>query len=57
MTIDADGAWTYTLDNNSAATQALTQGEHAFDVFTYTMHDAARRDRVGDADDRRHRHQ
>jgi VCBS repeat-containing protein len=40
VTIDANGAWTYTLDNNSTATQALKQGDHAFDVFTYTMHDA-----------------
>jgi len=40
VTIHANGTWTYTLDNNKAATQALTQGEHVFDVFTYTMHDA-----------------
>ena len=38
---DTDGSWTYTLDNNSAATQALTQDQHVTDVFTYTMHDAA----------------
>lgn len=41
VTIAADGTWTYTLNNSSAATQALTQGQHVSDVFTYTMHDAA----------------
>ncbi|WP_212038735.1 VCBS domain-containing protein, partial [Bradyrhizobium sp. JYMT SZCCT0428] len=40
VTIDTSGAWTYTLVNTKAATQTLTQGEHAFDVFTYTMRDA-----------------
>jgi VCBS repeat-containing protein len=38
--IAADGTWTYALDNDSAATQALTQGQHVTDVFTYTMRDA-----------------
>ena len=32
--------WVYALDNNRSATQALAQGEHGFDVFTYTMQDA-----------------
>lgn len=40
VTIGADGSWTYTLDNNKLATEALTQGQQATDVFTYTMHDA-----------------
>ncbi|MBR1237406.1 VCBS domain-containing protein [Bradyrhizobium sp. AUGA SZCCT0182] len=39
VTIDANGAWTYTLDNTKATTQALTQDQHVADVFTYTMHD------------------
>jgi VCBS repeat-containing protein len=39
VTIDADGTWTYALDNDRAATGALTQDEHVSDVFTYTMHD------------------
>ena len=39
VTVDADGTWTYTLDNSNAATQALTEGEHVSDVFTYTMRD------------------
>ena len=40
VTINADGTWIYTLNNNSAATQGLTQGQHVSDVFTYTMHDS-----------------
>ena len=40
VTIAADGTWSYALDNDSAATQALTQGQHVTDVFTYTMRDA-----------------
>ena len=40
VTIAANGTWTYTLDNDNPATQALTQDEHVTDVFTYTMHDA-----------------
>jgi VCBS repeat-containing protein len=40
VTIAADGTWTYTLDNGNPATQALTQGQHVSDVFTYTMDDA-----------------
>ena len=39
VTIAADGSWIYTLDNGSAATQALTQDQHVSDVFTYTMRD------------------
>ena len=39
VTIGVDGSWTYALDNDSAATQALKQGEQVSDVFTYTMRD------------------
>ncbi|MGE0286722.1 MAG: beta strand repeat-containing protein [Bradyrhizobium sp.] len=39
LTIFADGSWTYALDNDNPATQALTQGESVADEFTYTMHD------------------
>ena len=41
VTINADGTWIYTLNNNSAATQGLKQGATRFDVFTYTMHDSS----------------
>lgn len=41
VTIAADGSWTYLLDNKNPATQALAEGEHGCDVFTYTMRDAA----------------
>ncbi|BAM89150.1 hypothetical protein S58_31520 [Bradyrhizobium oligotrophicum S58] len=40
LVLDAQGSWTYTLDNANAATQALAQGVHGSDVFTYTMRDA-----------------
>lgn len=40
LVLQADGSWTYTLDNANAATQALAQGVHGSDVFTYTMRDA-----------------
>ncbi len=40
VTINGDGTWTYHLDNTLAATQALAQGAHGNDVFTYTMKDA-----------------
>ncbi|MGQ0681404.1 FG-GAP-like repeat-containing protein [Bradyrhizobium sp.] len=39
LTIFADGSWTYALDNDSPATQALAEGDSTADVFTYTMHD------------------
>lgn len=39
LTIAADGSWSYQLDNAKAATQALTQGDHRTEIFTYTMHD------------------
>jgi len=39
LTLNADGTWSYALNNNGAATQALAQGQGVNDVFTYTMHD------------------
>ena len=36
FTITAAGAWTYTLDNNNAATNALTGGQVVTDTFTVT---------------------
>ncbi len=42
ITIAANGAYTYTVDNNNATVQALrTSGQTITDVFTYTMTDAA----------------
>lgn len=41
FTIDENGSWTYTLDNSSAATQALADGERQQEVFTVTAIDAA----------------
>ena len=32
LVLAADGSWTYVLDNNAAATQALGQGAHGSDV-------------------------
>ena len=40
ISIDAvTGAWTYTLDNNLAATQALTEGQIETETFTMTVSD------------------
>ncbi|BAN26672.1 outer membrane adhesin like protein [Caballeronia insecticola] len=40
LTLNADGAWHYTLDNASAAVQALrTSGQTLQDDFTYTTED------------------
>ncbi len=36
FSITAAGAWTYTLDNNNAATNALTGGQVVTDTFTVT---------------------
>ncbi len=42
ITIAANGAYTYTVDNTNAAVQALrTTAQTLQDVFTYTMQDAA----------------
>ena len=40
LTLNADGSYTYTLDNADPQTQALAQGASATDVFTYTVTDA-----------------
>ena len=39
LTLNANGAWTYTLDNSSPLTNALAQGAHASDVFSCTETD------------------
>jgi len=39
LTLNADGTWTYTLDNADADTQALAAGATAQDVFAYTLSD------------------
>ena len=42
IVVAADGSYTYTVDNNNAAVQALrTSGQTLTDVFTYTITDAA----------------
>ena len=41
LTLNADGSYSYALDNSRVATNALAQGEHAADVFNYTMRDTA----------------
>ncbi|MCH8616671.1 VCBS domain-containing protein [Sphingomonas sp. SM33] len=38
--IGADGAYTYTLDNNDVDTNKLAEGETKTDVFTYTVTDS-----------------
>ncbi|HBJ38105.1 MAG TPA: hypothetical protein DDZ51_25790, partial [Planctomycetaceae bacterium] len=41
ITIAADGTYTYTVDNNNAAVQALrTSSDTLQDIFTYTMEDS-----------------
>src|SRR5207248_3227959 len=39
VTLGANGSWTYALNNADPDTQALTQGQSAQDVFTYTVTD------------------
>ncbi len=41
VTIGSNGAYTYTLNNGSAAVQALGAGQTVTDTFTYTMRDGA----------------
>ncbi len=42
IVVAADGSYTYTVDNNNSAVQALrTTGQTLTDVFTYTVTDAA----------------
>ena len=40
LTLAADGSWTYQLDDERAATQALRAGESASEIFAYTIADA-----------------
>ena len=58
LVVDSEtGAYTYTVNNGSAAVQALGVGEVITKTFTYTVtDDGAAEDRHGDADgdDRRH---
>ncbi len=39
LTLDADGGYTYTLDNGNETVQSLTPGETLTDVFTYEVTD------------------
>lgn len=41
FSIDANGAWTYTLDNSKGETQALAEGEHHSESFTVTATDSS----------------
>jgi VCBS repeat-containing protein len=41
LTLDADGTYSYVLDNADADTQALTQGQSASDIFSYQVSDAS----------------
>jgi ELWxxDGT repeat protein/VCBS repeat-containing protein len=40
LTLNADGTYTYTLDNHDADTEALATGQSVTDSFTYTVTDA-----------------
>jgi T1SS-143 domain-containing protein len=40
VVINADGTYTYTLDNTNLTVQGLTTGEHLTDTFSYTIKDA-----------------
>ncbi|WP_446718668.1 VCBS domain-containing protein [Halomonas sp. N3-2A] len=46
LTINADGSYTYTLDNANLTVQSLTDGETLDEVFSYTLTDGD-----SDADD------
>lgn len=39
LTVNADGSYSYTLDNNNAAVRALNPSQTLSDVFTYTVAD------------------
>lgn len=41
LTLNANGTYTYTVDNNNATVQALAVGGTLTDTFTYTMRDTA----------------
>src|SRR5699024_5406112 len=40
FTVDAEGKWSYTLDNSLQAVQALNDGETLTETFEYTVKDA-----------------
>lgn len=40
LTLNADGTYSYTLDNDSTAVQSLAEGQTVTDVFTYEVQDA-----------------
>ncbi|GCF86735.1 hypothetical protein GSbR_33350 [Geobacter sp. SVR] len=40
LTLNADGSYSYVVNNSNAAVQALNTGEALTDTFTYTMRDA-----------------
>ena len=40
LVLNADGSYTYTLDNSKASVQALNAGQTATDTFTYTITDS-----------------
>ena len=39
LTFNADGSYTYALDNNNSRVQALDDGESLTEVYTYTVTD------------------
>ncbi|GAB6390181.1 VCBS domain-containing protein [Stutzerimonas marianensis] len=39
LTLNADGSWTYTVDNNNATVQALSPGQTLTERFNYTVTD------------------
>lgn len=41
ITVDADGKWTYTIDNTLAATQSLSQGQIVTETFTVVVTDGS----------------
>jgi VCBS repeat-containing protein len=41
LMLSADGAYTYTLDNDDPQTKALVDGQTAQDIFSYTIADAS----------------
>ncbi|MBE7190454.1 Ig-like domain-containing protein, partial [Jatrophihabitans endophyticus] len=41
LVLNADGTYTYTVDNTKPSVEALNTGDHPTDTFTYTMQDAA----------------
>ncbi len=41
IVINSDGTYTFTLDNNNAAVEALNDGQSLIETFTYTLQDSA----------------